>query len=68
MKIGFIGAGNMGDAILRGYAPAAEKKGDSILAVSYTHLDVYKRQSEYGGSGGLHGGRLSGRLYAETGL
>ena len=32
MKIGFIGAGNMGGAILRGYVPYAEKAGD-ILSV-----------------------------------
>lgn len=31
MKIGFIGAGNMGGAILRGYAPAARKAGHEIL-------------------------------------
>ena len=28
MKIGFIGAGNMGGAILRGYAPFANKDGN----------------------------------------
>ena len=32
MKIGFIGAGNMGGAILRGYVPYAEKAGD-VLSV-----------------------------------
>lgn len=31
MKIGFIGAGNMGGAILRGYAPAAAEAGHEIL-------------------------------------
>lgn len=31
MKIGFIGAGNMGGAILKGYAPFAEKNGDEIF-------------------------------------
>lgn len=31
MNIGFIGAGNMGGALLKGYAPAAEKKGDAIF-------------------------------------
>ena len=30
MKIGFIGAGNMGGAILRGYVPYAEKAGDQL--------------------------------------
>ena len=30
MKIGFIGAGNMGGAILRGYVPYAEKAGDEL--------------------------------------
>ncbi len=38
MKIGFIGAGNMGGAILKGYAVAAEKKGDQIF--------VYDRKEE----------------------
>lgn len=36
MKIGFIGAGNMGGAILKGYAPAAEQKGDSIFVYNRT--------------------------------
>lgn len=31
MKIGFIGAGNMGGAILKGYAPFAERNGDKIF-------------------------------------
>lgn len=31
MKIGFIGAGNMGGAILKGYAPAAAAKGNQIF-------------------------------------
>lgn len=31
MKIGFIGAGNMGGAILKGYANTAAQKGDQIL-------------------------------------
>lgn len=31
MKIGFIGAGNMGGALLKGYAPAAADKGDQIF-------------------------------------
>lgn len=31
MKIGFIGAGNMGGAILKGHAPAAAAKGNQVL-------------------------------------
>ncbi len=31
MKIGFIGAGNMGGAILKGYAPAAAQRGNQIF-------------------------------------
>lgn len=30
MKVGFIGAGNMGGAILRGYAPTAKKQNNEI--------------------------------------
>lgn len=36
MKIGFLGAGNMGGAILRGYAPAASEKGDAIFVYNRT--------------------------------
>lgn len=36
MKLGFIGAGNMGGAILRGYAPAAQEKGDRIFVYNRT--------------------------------
>lgn len=41
MKIGFIGAGNMGGAILRGYVPYAEKAGDelSVYVPSEDELD-----------------------------
>lgn len=31
MKIGFIGAGNMGGAVLRGYAPQAEGQGNELF-------------------------------------
>lgn len=40
MKIGFIGAGNMGGAILKGYADTAAQKGDRIL--------VYDKREETG--------------------
>lgn len=36
MKIGFIGAGNMGGAILKGYAPEALEKGHEILVYNRT--------------------------------
>lgn len=36
MKIGFIGAGNMGGAILRGYAPAALIDGNEIFVSTRT--------------------------------
>lgn len=36
MKIGFIGAGNMGGAILKGYAPAAEANGHTIYVFNRT--------------------------------
>lgn len=36
MNIGFIGAGNMGGAILKGYAPLASKKGHRIFVYSRT--------------------------------
>ena len=36
MRIGFIGAGNMGGAILRGYAPSALEKGQEIYVYNRT--------------------------------
>lgn len=42
MNIGFIGAGNMGGALLKGYAPAAQKKGNVIF--------VYDQKDEIGNS------------------
>lgn len=36
MKLGFIGAGNMGGAILKGYANAAQEKGDIIYVYNRT--------------------------------
>ena len=36
MKIGFLGAGNMGGAILRGYAPAAKENGHEIFVYNRT--------------------------------
>ena len=42
MKIGFIGAGNMGGAILRGYAPFANEDGNEIFVYTPT---VEKREA-----------------------
>lgn len=36
MRIGFLGAGNMGGAILRGYAPEAAEKGDKLFVYNRT--------------------------------
>ena len=60
-KIGFIGMGNMGQAMLKGclnvfdsedllFTDVSEKHCEAVRektgAVSYTHLDVYKRQAD----------------------
>lgn len=44
MNIGFIGAGNMGGAILKGYAGTAEEKGDRILV--YTRTESVRKGLE----------------------
>ena len=44
MKVAIIGAGNMGGAIARGLAQGTIIPASDVTAVSYTHLDVYKRQ------------------------
>ena len=49
MKIGFFGAGNMASAIVGGAVSSGNFKAEDISVydidtVSYTHLDVYKRQ------------------------
>ena len=53
MRIGFIGTGAMASAIARGAVAAgfsgsdlmlADRHRQAVEAVSYTHLDVYKRQ------------------------
>lgn len=36
MKIGFLGAGNMGGAILKGYAPSAKENGHDIFVYNRT--------------------------------
>ena len=41
MKIGVIGAGTMGQGIAKAFA---QVEGNTVAPVSYTHLDVYKRQ------------------------
>ena len=44
MKISIVGGGNMGGAIARGLSTCDLFRPQDITAVSYTHLDVYKRQ------------------------
>ena len=41
MKVGVIGAGTMGQGIAKAFA---QVEGYEVAPVSYTHLDVYKRQ------------------------
>ena len=38
------------DSLLH-YVVITKVKGDTVVAVSYTHLDVYKRQGVYVGNG-----------------
>ena len=40
MKIGFIGTGNMGGAILKGYSAKARKEGNEIVAFNRTRAKV----------------------------
>ena len=47
MKIGFIGAGNMGGAILKGYAKTAEEKGDRILVYDIKEETRNALEKEY---------------------
>lgn len=47
MKIGFIGAGNMGGAILRGYAEAAAEKGHKILVYNRTEETRKALEAEF---------------------
>lgn len=47
MKIGFIGAGNMGGAILKGYARIAAEKGDRILVYTRTESVRKGLESEF---------------------
>lgn len=47
MKIGFIGAGNMGGAILRGYAESAQRKGDEIFVYNRTEATRNALAAEY---------------------
>lgn len=48
MKIGFLGAGNMGGAILKGYAPAAEDRGNEILVYNRTEKTREALAEEFG--------------------
>lgn len=47
MNIGFIGAGNMGGAILRGYAPAAEQNGDGIFVYNRSEASRKAFEEEF---------------------
>lgn len=47
MKIGFIGAGNMGGAMLRGYAPAAAEKGHEIFVYNRTEATRKALEDEF---------------------
>lgn len=47
MKIGFIGAGNMGGAILRGYASSAAEKGHDILVYNRTEATRKALEAEF---------------------
>ena len=40
MKVGFIGTGNMGGAILKAYSPVAREKGDDVIAFNRTREKV----------------------------
>lgn len=48
MKIGFLGTGNMGGAIMRGYGKDAEKNGDVLLAYNRTREKLEKVCAESG--------------------
>ena len=45
--------------------PIQEKGGIILEAVSYTHLDVYKRQDQYCPEGEMSCGRLQGKVKDE---
>lgn len=47
MRIGFLGAGNMGGAILKGYAPAAAEKGHEILVYNRTEATRLALEKEF---------------------
>ena len=59
MKIGFIGAGNMGGAILRGYVPYAEKAGDTLFVYVPTEEKLDRICSETGAEKALNIGDLT---------
>ena len=46
MKIGFVGIGNMGSAILRGYYPLAKESGNEILVFQRTIEKMYELAKE----------------------
>lgn len=47
MRIGFLGAGNMGGAILRGYAPEAAERGDKIFVYNRTEATRNALEQEF---------------------
>ncbi len=48
MNIGFLGAGNMGGAILRGYVEIAKKEGNKIFVFGVNHEKLKKTCEETG--------------------
>jgi len=48
MKIGFIGTGNMGGAILKGFAPTAGQQGDTVLAYDRNSGKLAELKKQYG--------------------
>ena len=48
MNIGFLGAGNMGGAILRGYVKSAKKEGNTLLVFGVNHEKLKKTCEETG--------------------
>lgn len=48
MKIGFLGAGNMGGAILRGYVPKARVKNEELLVFGVNHEKLINTCKETG--------------------
>ena len=47
MKVGFIGTGNMGGAILKAYSPVAKENGDDVIAFNRTREKVEAIAKDY---------------------